>query len=255
MAQKTINLTVAIATHNEAANIARCLDSVRSFADEIVVVDGDSTDGTPAIAKEYGATVLSTSNRKMFHTNKQKALDNSHGVWILQLDADEVVDSALAEEIRAVCGNPHSLDGYAIPRRNYFLGDWLRKGGQYPDYVIRLFRREKGSFPQKSVHEQITITGSVGKLSHPLDHYSYVSVAQYWKKSAAYIALTAQELGQKKNNRGPGAAITYLIGKPLVTFFLLFVRHKGFVDGWRGLLFALFSALHFPKAYLLSLGS
>jgi glycosyltransferase involved in cell wall biosynthesis len=255
MAKKNIRITVALAAYNEAANIRRCLDSVQSLADEIVVVDGNSTDNTAAIAKACGATVIATNNRQMFHINKQKALDNAHGTWVLQLDADEVVDSALAEEIRAVCGDPRSLDGYAIPRRNYFLGDWLRKGGQYPDYVIRLFRREKGSFPQKSVHEQIAITGSVGKLSHALDHYSYVSIAQYWKKSAAYIALTAQELAHTKNNRSPVKAVRYLIGKPVATFFLLFIRHKGFVDGWRGLLFALFSALHFPKAYLLSLAS
>lgn len=255
MAKKNVLITIALATHNEAANIERCLASVRTLADEIVVVDGASTDTTAIIAKRLGATVIETTNPPMFHINKQKALEHAHGVWILQLDADEVVSNELASEIRAVCTNADSLDGYAIPRKNYFLGDWLRKGGQYPDYVVRLFRREKGSFPQKSVHEQITIAGSIGKLSNPLDHYSYVSTKQYWQKSAAYIALTARELAEKKGNRSIATAVTYLVGKPLGTFFMLFIRHKGFVDGWRGFLFALFSALHFPKAYLVSLAS
>ncbi len=251
MAKKRITLTVALAVFNEGANLARCLASVSDIADQIVVVDGGSRDTTVDIAKRFGAEVTITNNPAIFHINKQKALNLSRGEWILQLDADEVVDGRLKEEIKRTIRDSGEVAGYYIPRRNYFLGDWLRKGGQYPDYVIRLFRRGKGIFPQKSVHEQIEISGSVGNLKNPLDHYSYTSIAQYWGKSASYIRLTA---GKLRTQRGTGStflAITYVIIKPIITFFALFVRHKGFMDGWRGFLFALFSAMHFPKAYWL----
>ena len=241
MAKKDVTLSVALAVYNEANNIGRCLMSIADIADEIVVVDGGSNDETVARVEEYTSHILVTDNPPIFHINKQKALDMATGEWILQLDADEVVDEALKEEIRMTIGKSNACDGYYIPRRNYFLGDWLRKGGQYPDYVIRLFRNGRGLFPQKSVHEQIVIDGSVGYLSHPMDHYSYTSVAQYWKKANAYIRLTAKEDHM--------SALGFLFIKPLSTFFALFIRHKGILDGWRGFLFALFSALHFPKAY------
>lgn len=253
MAKKKVTLSVALAVFNEALHIERCLASVMSIADEIVVVDGSSTDDTVARAKKMNAHVVVTSNPSMFHINKQKALMMCHSDWILQLDADEVVDERLRSEILEVIGNPQSLDAYDVPRRNYFLGDWLRKGGQYPDRVIRLFRRGKGKFPQKSVHEQIEISGNLGHLVYPLDHYSYVSVSQYWKKSSSYIQLTAEGLRTQKNHRSIRVAISYMVVQPIVTFLVLYLRHKGFIDGWRGFVYALFSAMHFPKAYLLSI--
>jgi len=242
MDKKKLKLSVVLAVFNEEQNIRACLDAVRDVASEIIVVDGGSTDGTADVAKKAGAKVYRTDNPPIFHINKQKAVELARGEWILQLDADEIVGQALKGEILNVI--EHGTDaGYYIPRRNYFLGDWLRKGGQYPDYVIRLFRNGKGSFPQKSVHEQITIDGLVGYLDNPIDHYSYASVAQYWKKADAYIKLTASQ------KHIP--AFSYVFLKPVLTFFSLFLRHKGFLDGWRGFLYALFSAMHFPKAYFL----
>lgn len=253
MGKKNITLTVALAVYNEEGNLGRCLASVKDIADEIVVVDGGSTDKTVSVAKKLGAVVIKTTNPAMFHINKQKALDASHGEWILQLDADETVSKSLKEEILFVMSSRLVPNGYYIPRHNYFLGNWLRKGGQYPDYVIRLFRRGMGKFPQKSVHEQIEIEGHVGHLDHALEHYSYTSISQYWQKSRSYILLSAAALRRNPGNRSLATAVSYMLVKPLTTFFSQFVRHKGFVDGWRGFLFALFSALHFPKSYLVSL--
>ncbi|MEK7073817.1 MAG: glycosyltransferase family 2 protein, partial [Patescibacteria group bacterium] len=161
MAKKRITLSVALAVYNEASNLERCLRSVGNLADEVIVVDGGSSDATADIAKRLGAKVYHTDNPAMFHINKQKALDKSSGEWILQLDADEVVSASLKEEIRDVIVSGLTPNGYFISRHNYFLGDWLRKGGQYPDYVIRLFRNGFGEFPQQSVHEQIKIDGPV----------------------------------------------------------------------------------------------
>lgn len=252
MAKKNITLSVALAVYNEEENIGRCLASVKDIADEIIVVDGGSSDNTVAVAKKYGARVIKTTNPPIFHINKQKALDAAHGEWILQLDADEAVSKELGKEILETISSHFVPNGYYIARHNYFLGNWLRKGGQYPDYVIRLFRRGSGKFPQKSVHEQVEIDGHVGHLENAMEHYSYTSISQYWSKARTYIKLSAAELKEKPNGHSVATAVSYMLVKPVTTFFAIYVRHKGFVDGWRGFLFALFSALHFPNAYRLS---
>lgn len=244
-----MKLSVAIATYNEEKKFGACLASVSSWVDEIVVVDGGSTDGTVAIAKKHNAWVISADNPPLFHINKQKALDACRGEWILQLDADEVVTEELKNEITKTIKNS-DIHGYYIPRKNFFCGHWLRKGGQYPDPLIRLVHHGKAHFPCKSVHEQIAVDGSVGYLNNPLLHYPYASVDEYWKKAHAYIALSASELRERKIPVSPVTWFVYNAIKPTVTFFLIFFRHKGFMDGYWGFLFALFSALHHPLAFM-----
>jgi len=262
MEKKKIVLSVALAVMNEEQNLKACLLSVGDLADEIVVVDGGSTDKTVDVARERHAKVIITDNPPIFHINKQKALDACRGEWILQLDADEIITEELKNEIVSVLGlrsssmihelrtkNQEPINGYYIPRRNYFLGKWLRKGGQYPDYVIRLVRKGYASFPCKSVHEQIYIDGKLGYLTNPLFHYSYRTVEEYWKKADTYTTLTAQELIERKIKPGFSIKLLYSIFKPLKTFILLYFRHKGCMDGINGFKFALFSSLHHPIAY------
>ena len=251
-----MKFSVAIATYNEEKKLGACLASVSSWVDEIILVDGGSLDNTLSIAKEYNARIIKTGNPPIFHINKQKALDACRGEWILQLDADEVISSQLRDEILNIIRlstfdfRLSTPSGYYIPRKNYFCGHWLRKGGQYPDYVIRLVRRGHAHFPSMSVHEQIAVDGSVGYLQNPLLHFSYDSVAEYWRKANTYISLTVQEYKKKKMPLNLITYIEYNLFKPTETFFSLFIRHKGFVDGYWGFLFALFSALHHPLAYL-----
>jgi len=246
-----VKLSVVLATYNEEKNLPRCLSSIVDVADEIVVVDGRSTDRTVAIAKEFGARVFVTKNQPMFHINKQKAVDRARGIWILQLDADEEVPRNLSEEIRFTITTPvrHVCAGYYIARKNFFIRHWLRKGGQHPDYVIRLFQNGKGRFPQKSVHEQIVIDGTIGYLKHSLFHYPYSSVRQYWTKSDRYTSLTAEQMKRDRVPIGLLSWFLYTIAKPLWVFLTMYIRHKGFLDGWYGFLFALFSSLHYPIAY------
>jgi len=249
MAKKYIKLSVAIAVLNEEKNLEECLASVASCADEIIVVDGGSVDATVSLARKFTSRIIETDNPPMFHINKQKALDACSGSWILQLDADERVTPALRHEILQVIGSGNDINGYFIPRRNYFWGHWMHKGGQYPDYVMRLIRRGTGHFPVKSVHEQIEVIGKTGRLTAPMDHISYRTREDYWKKTDAYTTLAACDM---KKNGVPQNARTwfaYNIIKPKITFLSLFIRHKGFMDGWYGLVFAYFSALHFPIAY------
>lgn len=243
-------LSVAIATYNEEENIGRCLASVKDLADEIVVVDGSSTDKTTQIAKKYGAKVTVTDNPPIFHINKQKAIDQCSGSWILQLDADEEIPSQLAKEIQNVVKKGSRYNAFYLKRKNYFLGRWLKKGGQYPDPVIRFFKKGKAHLPCQSVHEQMVVKGRVGTLKNEMLHHTAPTLSRYLTNANRYTSLTADEL--EKQNLGFNFLnhLQYFCFKPKAKFLSLFFRHKGFRDGFQGFVFALFSAIHFPLAYI-----
>ncbi len=249
MAKKKVTLSVAIATYNEVIKLEACLASVVSWVDEIVLVDGGSTDGTLEIAKKYGANISKRDNPAMFHINKQYAIDACKSDWILQLDADEVISPKLRAEILSVIKKKNTNAGYQMPRKNFFIGKWLSKGGQYPDYLVRLFKRGKGMLPCKSVHEQIVIDGEIGTLKEPLLHYTNNTLEEYWAKADTYTSLTALDLRKIYKTPTFNLFLSYCLVKPIGTFFSIYLRHKGFVDGWQGFQFALFSSIHFPMAY------
>jgi len=252
------NISVVLTSYNEEKNIKDCLRSVEELATETIVVDGSSTDKTAAIARQLKAKVFIVSNKIMFHRNKQLALEKARGDWILQLDADERVTPKLQEEIQSIipalpAGRHHPssiINGYYIPRKNYFLGKFLSKGGQYPDYVIRLVRRGKAYFPCKSVHEQIKVDGSIGYLKNPLIHLSSPTLSGYLKNANRYTTLTAQELMKNNIPLNFFNQWNYLFFLPMKTFIKIYFRHKGFLDGFPGFLFALFSGLHYSIAFL-----
>lgn len=279
-----IELSVAIATFNEEKNIGKCLKSVKDIADEIVVVDGFSTDKTVEIAKACGAKVTITDNPSIFHINKQKALDLCSGTWILQLDADEEVSNKLAEEIKTIIDlSVQELEkyeenlsqkilflrhqkllekrdgqigtekgeycGFFIPRLNFFLGKYLRYGGVYPDGVIRLIKNGFAKFPSKNVHEQISINGRVGWLENNLIHWADPTFSRYLERNSKYIDLLKAELEREKVGKNPRQLFNYFLIKPAQWFFLTLFRHKGFLDGFRGVIFSFFSALRYPRAY------
>jgi glycosyltransferase involved in cell wall biosynthesis len=243
-------LSVVLATYNEAENIGRCLRSVKDIAGEIIVVDGESTDETVHLAKKYGAKVIETTNKPMFHTNKQLAIDAARNKWILQLDADEVVDTALKNSLTAVMEKGTAYAAFYIKRKNYFLGKWLRKGGQYPDPIIRFFKRGKAYLPQKDVHEQMAVKGEVGTLTGHLLHYNAPTFHRYIENTNRYTSLTAGRLYQEKIPLTLMSDWKYLVWLPGATFFNLFLRHRGYVDGFPGFVFALFSGLHHALAYM-----
>lgn len=257
-------ISVALATFNEEKNLPECLDSVRDLADEIVIVDGSSTDKTVSIAQDYDAKVEITNNPKNFHINKQKAIDLATCDWILQLDADERVTSELASEIKSIVkghmpalseAEGSNVNGFWIPRKNWFLGRFLMKGGQYPDYTLRFYRKGKGRLPQKDVHEQAIVEGEVGYLKNPLIHMADPQFSRYfkrWQRYTSFIAKQLKENGVKCYN--PIVGIKYLLVLPVWWFLLTYIRHKGFMDSWQGFVFSFFSALRFPAAYIKLLG-
>ncbi len=243
-----MKISVAIATYNEEQNIGRCLKSVADWVSEIVVVDGGSTDKTREIARQYKARVIKTDNPPIFHINKNKAIDACRGDWILQLDADEVVTPPLKEEILKTINN--RFDGFWLPRKNFFLGKFLTKGGQYPDYTLRLYRKGKGKLPAKSVHEQAAIVGEVGFLHNPLEHFPYPDFSHYLDHFNRYTTILATEFASQNVSLNFLNTIIYMFIKPKLWFLSTYLRHKGFIDGFPGLVFSFFSALRFPTAYI-----
>lgn len=278
-------LTVALATYNEEKNLQACLESVKDIADEIVIVDGTSSDKTVEIAEMFGAKVTIRQNEKIFHINKQKALDMASNEWILQLDADEIVSKKLASEIKKILDfNEKELDAYQdslpnkqlflrhqklleerdgyigtktgdyaaffIPRLNYFLGRNLRFGGVYPDGVIRLVKKNTAYFPCKDVHEQIAVNGRVGWLQNDLIHMADPTFDRYLQRNSRYIDLIVKQLADEKLEKNYFNFFKYLFVLPNWWFLFTFIRHKGFLDGWQGFVFSFFSALRFPRAYL-----
>lgn len=253
-----MRLSIALATYNEQNTIGKCIKSVGAIASEIVMVDGSSTDDTVKIAKKLGANVIITDNPAIFHVNKQKAVDACRGDWVLQLDADEIVSEQLANEILSAVKQSrpkadHPLDeinGYWIPRKNYFLGRWLSKGGQYPDYTLRLYRRGKGKLPCKSVHEQAIVEGKTDYFISPLLHFPYPDFKHYLEHFNRYTSILSGELKEQNVTISLINSINYLIIKPKLWFIKSYLRHRGYVDGFAGFAFSLWSALRFPASYI-----
>lgn len=246
-------LSVVLAVHNEERMLGQCLDAVTSIADEYVIVDGESTDNTVAIAKQFSAVVISTTNKANFHINKQMAIDAARFPLVLQLDADEIVDAELLQFIDSIKHQPMPSGdatpvAWQIARKNHFLNRWLSKGGQYPDMVIRLFYAGKARLPQQNVHEQLQVDGEVATANGHLLHFANPTLQDYMVKFNRYTSFEALRL--KSEGTQVPSTLKYCIIKPIVTFFLLYFRHRGYVDGMAGFAFALLSALHPPFVWI-----
>jgi glycosyltransferase involved in cell wall biosynthesis len=226
-------LSVVVVTLNEGERIRACLESA-AWADELIVVDAESQDKTAAIARELTDHVV-VRPWPGFAAQKNFGLEQARGEWILSLDADEIVSPPLREEITAIVrdGGPHA--GYSIPRRNVFWGRWVRHGGLYPDWQLRLFRRGRGRFTERSVHESVTVDGSVGRLTGHLEHRSYRDVADFLERADRYSTLAAGEWLAAGHGCRP---FLDLVLRPLGRFFGMYVVRAGFLDGWRGFLLA-----------------
>ena len=225
-------LSVAVVTLNEEERLRACLESV-VWADELVVVDAGSSDKTIAIAREFTDRVLFRA-WDGYGTQKNFALAQCQGDWILSLDADERVSDALREEIRARFAAGPAETGFFLPRRNLFEGRWVRHGGLYPDWQLRLFRRGRGAFVERAVHESVRVDGPTARLHRPLIHESYRSVADAVLRLNRYSDLAAADLAAA----GRGGSLIDLLARPVWRFASMYFLRAGFLDGWRGLVLA-----------------
>jgi len=229
-------LSVTIIAWNEEERLRACLESV-AWADEIVVVDAESSDKTVQLAREFTDRVWVRA-WPGFALQKNFALDQATGDWILSMDADERVTAELAERIQSIVSADGPADGYFVPRRNLFWSAWVRHGGLYPDYQLRLFRRGAGRFVEDAVHESVKVAGRVETLGAPLLHQSYRDLEDFVRRSNRYSTLAASDWLR----RGRPVGVRDLIMKPLGRFLSMYIVRRGFLDGWRGLVLAILYA-------------
>ena len=226
-------LSVVIITLNAATQLEACLQSAR-FADEIIVVDSGSTDGTPALAERYGAKVIQ-QDWLGFGRQKQFAVETASHDWVLCLDADERVSPALQASIENALKTPSTAAlraAYRFPRCNRFLGRYLKHGEGYPDWSLRLFDRRQGHWSDDAVHEKVVSQGRVGELSGDLLHDSAESLASYLTKQNRYTTLAA-EMALAAGKR---ASFGHIVLSPLLRFIKFYVVRQGFRDGLPGLI-------------------
>ena len=238
-------LSVVILTKNEASQIAQCLEKVR-WADEIIVVDGESSDGTPEICRSYGAKVI--THRFEGDFGQERNIGNAQATkdWILQLDADDRVTPEFREAVEKMLidSTPHAA--FRFRRRNCFLGHWMRYGGWY-HYSLHLFRRRK-AFYQGRVHHDLIVDGSIGVLEAPVEHFPFQSLEQFWSRQNRYTTLEAQELLEKRGSILERELAAQIRVRPAKLFWKLFVKKQGFREGMIGLVFCvLYSFVHFLK--------
>jgi glycosyltransferase involved in cell wall biosynthesis len=226
-------LSVVVVTLNEEERIRECLDSV-AWADELIVVDAESHDKTAAIARELTDHVI-VRPWPGFPAQKNFGLAQATGDWVLSLDADETVSPELRTEITTILTAGGTADGYRVPRHNIFWGRWVRHGGLYPDWQVRLFRRGHGRFADRAVHEAITVDGTVARLRGHLEHRSYRDVADFLARADRYTSLAAEEAIAAGR---PSRPLLDLVARPVGRFLGMYVARAGFLDGWRGFLLA-----------------
>jgi glycosyltransferase involved in cell wall biosynthesis len=236
-----MTISVAIVAMDEEANIGRTLASV-SWADEIVLVDSGSKDRTCDIAHEYGAQVVIEPWRG-YVAQKQYAIELCTKDWVLLLDADEEVSPELAEEIRAAIADPNAASGYKLPRRNLFLGRWMRHGGFYPDPKLRLFRRGYGYVTGHDPHDRCELKADIRQhtrqFKHSLMHYTYPNLTLYLGHMNRYSSLGAQ-LAVAKGHLS--FSFSDIMLRPMLTFIYNYFFRLGFLDGREGLLLHLYHA-------------
>jgi glycosyltransferase involved in cell wall biosynthesis len=230
-------VSVAIITKNEERNIRDCLESV-TWADEIVVVDNGSTDGTREICQTFSVRFF-TEGWKGYSGQKNSAIEKARNDWVLSLDADERVSSGLSAEIRQVLEEFPLCYGYFIPRKNYFLGRWIRYCGWYPDFNLRLFRKSMGRFREREVHEKVEIQGTVGFLKNPLEHITYRSLDDFLVRMNRYSTLAALQI-RKEGRRYK----FYDLLRPPFTFLHMYVLRGGFLEGYLGFLLSMLYAFY-----------
>lgn len=224
-----MGLSVILITKNEEANLKDCLESV-SFANEIIIVDSQSTDQTVNIAKSYGAKVEITTDWPGFGPQKNRALDLATGEWVLSIDADERLTPALKSEILTAIHHSAHVDCFAIPRLSWYCGRFIRHSGWSPDYVDRLFKRGTARFSNDLVHERLIPNGQVAKLENPLLHYSFMNYSQVLQKLDRYSTASAEQAFAKGKTSSPLKAVLHGIW----AFIRTYIIRAGFLDGAQG---------------------
>ena len=234
--------------HNEAHHLRELLPVLLRHGDEVIYVDCESEDDSFSLAQSLGCHVFKRPNNINPNFNKSYAVEQASGDWIFYIDPDERLGGKLLFEIKESIKN-QKLAAFRLPRKNYFFGQWLRYGGQYPDYQLRLFRKGRGFFPKKHIHEKLQINGSVGTLKTAMEHYSYVSISQFLKKMDLFSDFEARYLYESGVKISIWGNIRYFFLKPKSRILRRWIFKGGFLDGFPGFFSALFDAISWMLRY------
>jgi glycosyltransferase involved in cell wall biosynthesis len=226
-------LSVTIITYNEEKNIRECLDSVR-WADEIVVLDSHSTDRTEGICKEYTDKIF---QNEWLGYGRQKNLcaERAENDWIFNVDADEVVTPELKAELMEFLSSSPPFSAYLMPRRNYFGDRWIRYGGWYPDYIVRVYNKRKARFNHSDVHESVQVSDRPGILRGTIKHYTYNNLRDYISRQNRYSSLSAEDMARE----GRGVYWYDLSLRPIFAFIKIYVLRMGFREGGLGFILSI----------------
>lgn len=227
-----MKLSAVVITKNEAHNIQRCLASL-AWADEVIVVDSGSIDNTLAIARDFPNVKVFEQPWQGFGPQRNFAISKASGDWLLVVDADEEIVPALREEIAAALASP-AAQAFRIPRRMFFCGNPLRFGGTYPDYQLRLFKKGSAQYNDSPLHERLQASKDVGKLTTPMNHYSYRDLSDYFERFNRYSTLDAR----RRFERGERFSLLRIPMVPINIFWRLIVR-GGILDGYPGIVWAI----------------
>jgi len=222
-----MKISAVVITKNEERNIKSCLETLK-WADEIIIVDSNSTDKTQEIASGYTSNIYSV-NTDVFSEKRIFSLGKTRNDWVLFLDADERLTKELQEEIQSL-QPAEDVHGYSIGRRNYFIGKQLKYSGVYPDKHIRLFNKKYSNITPRIIHEGVEVTGTVKELVHDFDHYSFSGMQQMISKINLYSTLEANENFEKNKQISKAGVFTHALS----AFVRVFVSRKGFKDGAAG---------------------
>ncbi len=233
-------LAVALIVKNEAQELPFCLNSVKDWVDEMIVLDSGSTDGTQAIAQSYGAKVYSNTHWPGFGKQRQLAQTYIKSDYVLWLDADERVTPELKAQIQAAVASDESHTLYQINRLSEVFGKKIHHSGWYPDYVTRLYRTKDTQYDDSLVHESVVVPAGfkLKKLDGHLLHYTYKTLHQYLNKSASY----AQAWAEQRAAKGKKASLWDACSHAFARFFRMYILKRGFMDGKHGFLLAVLSA-------------
>ena len=235
-----MKVSVVVSAYNEEKKLEDCLKSVKDVASEIVVIDNTSSDKTSQIAKKYTDKVFMRENNVMLNVNKNFGFTKATGKWILNLDADERVTDELSKEILDLDENM-STNGLLIPRKNILFGKWIRHSIWWPDYQLRLFKKNKGKFEEKHVHELLTLEGEAEKLMAPIEHLNYQTISQYlYKLEHIYTESEVENIIKSNKKLGWHDALRM----PAQDFMKTYFFQQGYKDGLHGLVLSLLQAFY-----------
>jgi glycosyltransferase involved in cell wall biosynthesis len=235
-------ISVTIITKDEEKNISECLKSV-SWADEIIVVDSESTDRTVELAKQFTDKIF-IRKWEGYVPQKRYALSLAANEWVLSLDADERITPELKEEILNL--SPGDFSGFKIRRKNFLMNKEITSCGWEKDYQLRLFKKNEANLNDRLVHEKFVVEGKVGTLKNPMLHYTFTSFEEYLNKINSYTSLKAQELFQKKKRVGAWTIFSHTVS----AFFAFFIIRRGFKDGVYGLIISILHSVSTMMNYI-----